>query len=63
VIYAFALDTGDETTTELGRFVRDNAVEAVSLTAIGAFSHVRRLKARFLWPPTAGSYGHPRRVA
>jgi hypothetical protein len=32
------LDTGDEVIGELGKFVRDQEVEAASLTAIGAFS-------------------------
>lgn len=35
--YAVILDTGDEVAVELGRFVRENEVEAASVTAIGAF--------------------------
>jgi predicted DNA-binding protein with PD1-like motif len=37
VTYAVILDTGDEVAGELGRFVRENEVEAASITAIGAF--------------------------
>ena len=37
VTYAVVLDTGDEAVAELGKFIRDNEVEAASLTAIGAF--------------------------
>lgn len=37
VTYAVALDTGDEAMAELGRFVREQEVEAASITAIGAF--------------------------
>jgi hypothetical protein len=38
ITYAVVLDTGDEVIAELGKFVRDQEVEAASLTAIGAFS-------------------------
>jgi uncharacterized protein len=38
ITYAVVLDTGDEVTGELGKFVREQEVEAASLTAIGAFS-------------------------
>lgn len=37
VTYVVALDTGDEAMTELGRFVREQEIEAASITAIGAF--------------------------
>jgi uncharacterized protein len=37
VTYAVIFDTGDEVASELGRFVRENEVEAASVTAIGAF--------------------------
>jgi uncharacterized protein len=37
VTYAVVLDTGDEVAAELARFVRQNGVEAASVTAIGAF--------------------------
>jgi predicted DNA-binding protein with PD1-like motif len=37
VTYAVVLDTGDEVAGELGRFVRENEVEAASITAIGGF--------------------------
>jgi predicted DNA-binding protein with PD1-like motif len=37
--YAVIFDTGDEVAAELGRFVRENDIEAASITAIGAFSH------------------------
>jgi uncharacterized protein len=37
VTYAVVLDTGDEVAAELARFVRQNEVEAASVTAIGAF--------------------------
>ena len=37
ITYAVMLDTGDEVTGELGKFVREQEVEAASLTAIGAF--------------------------
>ena len=38
ITYAVVLDTGDEVVGELGKFVREQEVEAASLTAIGAFS-------------------------
>ena len=38
VTYAVVLDTGDEVAAELARFVRQNEVEAASVTAIGAFN-------------------------
>jgi len=38
ITYAVVLDTGDEVIAELGKFVREQEVEAASLTAIGAFS-------------------------
>ena len=38
VTYAVVLDTDDEVIGELGKFVREQEVEAASLTAIGAFS-------------------------
>jgi uncharacterized protein len=37
VTYAVVLDTGDEVTGQLGKFVREQEVEAASITAIGAF--------------------------
>jgi hypothetical protein len=37
VTYAVVLDTGDEAVGALGRFVREQEVEAASITAIGAF--------------------------
>jgi uncharacterized protein len=37
ITYAVVLDTGDEVAAELARFVRENEVEAASVTAIGAF--------------------------
>jgi predicted DNA-binding protein with PD1-like motif len=37
VTYAVVLDTGEEVAAELARFVRQNEVEAASVTAIGAF--------------------------
>jgi len=37
-IYALVLATGDDVPTELGRFVREQKIEAGALTAIGAFS-------------------------
>jgi hypothetical protein len=40
ITYAVVLDTGDEVIGELGKFVREQKVEAASLTAIGAFSRV-----------------------
>ena len=47
VTYAVVLDTGDEAAAELGKFIRDNEVEAASLTAIGAFH--RALLGYFDW--------------
>ena len=47
VTYAIVLDTGDEAVAELGKFIRDNEVEAASLTAIGAFH--RALLGYFDW--------------
>ena len=47
VTYAVVLDTGDEAVAELGKFIRDNEVEAASLTAIGAFH--RALLGYFDW--------------
>ena len=41
------LDTGDEVIGELGKFVREQEVEAASLTAIGAFS--RAVLGYFQW--------------
>jgi predicted DNA-binding protein with PD1-like motif len=41
VTYAVVLDTGDEVVTELGKFVREQEVEAASVTAIGAFRRAR----------------------
>ena len=41
------LDTGDEVTGELGKFVREQEVEAASVTAIGAFS--RAVLGYFQW--------------
>jgi hypothetical protein len=38
ITYAVVLDTGGEVIGELGKFVREQEVEAASLTAIGAFS-------------------------
>ena len=38
ITYAVVLDTGDEVIGALGKFVREQEVEAASLTAIGAFS-------------------------
>ncbi len=37
VTYAVVLDTGDEAVGALSRFVREQEVEAASITAIGAF--------------------------
>ena len=36
-IYAIVLATGDEVANELGRFVREQKIDAAALTAIGAF--------------------------
>src|ERR1700745_4070185 len=47
ITYAVALDTGDEVIGELGKFVRDQEVEAASLTAIGAFN--RAVLGYFQW--------------
>jgi uncharacterized protein len=47
VTYAVVLDTGDEVTGELGNFVRQQQVEAASVTAIGAFS--RAVLGYFQW--------------
>ena len=47
ITYAAVLDTGDEVIGELGNFVREQEVEAASLTAIGAFS--RAVLEYFQW--------------
>ena len=47
VTYAVVLDTGDEVIRELGNFVREQEVEAASVTAIGAFS--RAVLGYFQW--------------
>lgn len=47
ITYAVVLDTGDEVIGELGKFVREQEVEAASLTAIGAFS--RAVLGYFQW--------------
>jgi hypothetical protein len=47
ITYAVVLDTGDEVIGELGKFVREQEVEAASLTAIGAFS--RAVVGYFQW--------------
>jgi len=47
ITYAVVLDTGDEVIAELGKFVREQEVEAASLTAIGAFS--RAVLGYFQW--------------
>lgn len=47
ITYAVVLDTGDEAIGELGKFVREQEVEAASLTAIGAFS--RAVLGYFQW--------------
>jgi predicted DNA-binding protein with PD1-like motif len=47
VTYAVVLDTDDEVTGELGKFVREQEVEAASVTAIGAFR--RALLGYFEW--------------
>jgi hypothetical protein len=47
VTYAVVLDTGDEVIGELGKLVREQEVEAASLTAIGAFS--RAVLGYFQW--------------
>ena len=41
VTYAVVLHTGDEAVAKLGKFIRDNEVEAASLTAIGAFQRAQ----------------------
>ncbi|MGA7265972.1 MAG: PPC domain-containing DNA-binding protein [Stellaceae bacterium] len=47
ITYAVVLDTGDEVIGELGKFVREQEVEAASLAAIGAFS--RAVLGYFQW--------------
>jgi predicted DNA-binding protein with PD1-like motif len=47
VTYAVVLGTGDEVVDQLGRFVREQEVEAASVTAIGAFN--RALLGYFQW--------------
>jgi predicted DNA-binding protein with PD1-like motif len=47
ITYAVVLDTGDEVIGELGKFVREQEVEAASVTAIGAFS--RAMLGYFQW--------------
>ncbi len=47
ITHAVVLDTGDEVIGELGKFVREQEVEAASLTAIGAFS--RAVLGYFQW--------------
>ncbi len=47
ITYAVVLDTGDEVIVELGKFVREQEVEAASVTAIGAFS--RAVLGYFQW--------------
>ena len=47
ITYAVVLDTGDEVVGELGKFVREQEVEAASVTAIGAFS--RAMLGYFQW--------------
>jgi predicted DNA-binding protein with PD1-like motif len=47
VTYAVVLDTGGEVIGELGKFVREQEVEAASVTAIGAFS--RAVLGYFQW--------------
>ena len=47
ITYAVVLDTGDEVIGELGKFVREQEVEAASVTAIGAFS--RTVLGYFQW--------------
>jgi uncharacterized protein len=49
ITYAVVLDTGDEVIAELGKFVREQEVEAGSLTAIGAFSSA--VIKYFQWEP------------
>jgi uncharacterized protein len=47
VTYAVVLDTGDEVVHDLGKFVREQEVEAASVTGIGAFR--RALLGYFQW--------------
>ena len=47
ITYAVVLGTGDEVIGELSNFVREQEVEAASLTAIGAFS--RAVLGYFQW--------------
>jgi predicted DNA-binding protein with PD1-like motif len=47
ITYAVVLDTTDEVIGELSKFVREQEVEAASLTAIGAFS--RAVLGYFQW--------------
>ena len=47
VTYAVVLDTGDEVIGALGKFVREQEIEAASVTAIGAFS--RAVLGYFPW--------------
>jgi uncharacterized protein len=47
ITYAVVLDTGDEVIGELTKFVREQEVEAASVTAIGAFS--RAMLGYFQW--------------
>jgi uncharacterized protein len=47
ITYAVVLDTGDEVIGELGKFVREQEVEAASITAIGAFR--RAVLGYFQW--------------
>jgi predicted DNA-binding protein with PD1-like motif len=47
ITYAVVLDTGDEVTGDLGKFAREQEVEAASVTAIGAFS--RAVLGYFQW--------------
>lgn len=47
ITYAVVLDTGDEVIGELGKFVREQEVEAASVTAIGAFN--RTVLGYFQW--------------
>jgi predicted DNA-binding protein with PD1-like motif len=47
ITYAVVLDTGDEVIAELGKFVREQEVEAASITAIGALS--RAVLGYFQW--------------
>jgi predicted DNA-binding protein with PD1-like motif len=47
ITYAVVLDTGDEVVAALGKFVREQEVEAASVTAIGAFR--RAVLGYFQW--------------